>query len=58
MGENNESTADFANPESDEKNKLVNNLSVKNMRNNEIDSTDSIECDSRNVSSNADKCDN
>ena len=58
MGENNESTADCANPESNENNKLVNNLSVKNMRNNEIDSTDSIECDSRYVSSNVDKCDN
>ena len=58
MGKNNESTADFANPESNENNKLVNNLSVKNMRNNEIDSTDSIECDSRYVSSNVDKCDN
>ena len=58
MGENNESTGDFAIPTSNENNKLVNNLSVKNVRNNEIDSTDSIECDSRYVSSNVDKCDN
>ena len=58
MGENNESTADFANPESNENNKLVNKLSVQNMSNNENDSTDSIECDSRYVSSNDDKCDN
>ena len=46
MGENNESTADFAAPPSNESNKPVNKLSVKNVRNNEIDSTDSIECDS------------
>ena len=58
MGKNNESTADFANPESNENNKLVNKLSVQNVSNNENDSTDSIECDSRYVSSNDDKCDN
>ena len=58
MGGNNESTGDFAAPASNENNKLENKLSVKNVRNNEIDSTDSIECDSRYVSSNVDKCDN
>ena len=58
MGKNNESTADFANPESNENNKLVNKLSVQNVSNNENDSTDSIECDSKYVSSNDDKCDN
>ena len=55
MGENKESTGDFAIPTSYENNKLVNNLSVKNMHNNEIDSTDAIECSSRYVSSNVDK---
>ena len=58
MGENNESTADFAAPPSNENNKLVNKLSVQNVSNNENDSTDSIECNSRYVSSNVDKCDN
>ena len=58
MGENNRSTDDFSTPASNVNNDSVNNLSVKNVHNNEIDSTDAIECSSKYDSCNVDKRDN
>ena len=47
MEKNNVSTDDFANPKLSKNDETVNNLSVNNMNNNQINLTDSMECESK-----------
>ena len=52
MEKNNESTDDFANPKLNENDEPVHNLSVKNMNNNQVNLTDSVECASKLIEDN------
>ena len=52
MEKNIESTDDFANPKLNENDEPVHNLSVKNMNNNQVNLTDSVQCASKLIEDN------